>query len=63
MMRGCDFMRAKGYFTSNLVCRSRDRRLGKEWAVRIERLTTLLGPHGELAGARRGRRSGEWIST
>jgi hypothetical protein len=56
-------MRAKGYFTSNLVCRSRDRRLGKEWAVRIERPTTLLGPHGELAGARRGRRSGEWIST
>jgi hypothetical protein len=24
MMRGCDFMRVKGYFTSNLVHQSRD---------------------------------------
>jgi hypothetical protein len=28
MMKGFDFMRAKGYFTSNLVRRSRDGRSG-----------------------------------
>jgi hypothetical protein len=33
-MRGCDFMRAKGYFTSNLVHRSRDGRSGLYHEVR-----------------------------
>jgi hypothetical protein len=34
VMRGCDFMRVKGYFTSNLVHRSRDGRPGLYRVVR-----------------------------
>jgi hypothetical protein len=63
VMRGCDFMCVKGYFTSNLVHRSCNGWLEKERVARKERLVALLGPHGKLAGAGRGRCSGEWIST
>jgi hypothetical protein len=55
-------MNVKGNVTSNLVHRSHDGQLGKKRVERTERLAVLVGPHGELAGAGRGRCSGEWIS-
>jgi hypothetical protein len=54
VMRGCDFMRVKGYFTSNLVHRSRDGRPGLYRVVRA--VTETEHPaafHGRPAQARR----------